>query len=355
MLEPPLAPDEPLRLAALRATKLIDSPIEERFERITRLAARVLGTPIAAISLVDAERQFFASIQGLDVTGTSRAVSFCGHTILCEDAMVVPDARADERFADNPLVTGSPHVVFYAGCPIRSADGSKIGAICVIDRQARSMSAEDAQLLRDLAAVVEGELLRSALAASQQELLEQVDAVSRRAQVDGLTRLWNRGAVLARLEERMIRSRRGDKAVAVVMIDLDHFKQINDTYGHATGDEVLRQAARRMLGAVRDTDVVGRFGGEEFLAALGECDDLGRAVSIAERIRLRLAESPFTVGHEQLPVTASAGVAFARSAREITAERLLEAADRALYLAKTRGRNRVESVDVEGEPQRRAA
>src|SRR5262245_38724444 len=102
MIAPPLSPDEPLRLKSLRATKQLDTPLEERFERITRLARRLLQAPIAAISLVDADRQWFKSIQGGAICETDRTISFCGHTILQDEVMVIPDAREDERFSDNP-------------------------------------------------------------------------------------------------------------------------------------------------------------------------------------------------------------------------------------------------------------
>src|SRR4051812_17284965 len=108
MIAPPLSPDEPLRLQALHRARLLDTPLEERFERITRIATRLLNVPVSAISLVDAERQWFKSIQGCDLQETPRNISFCGHVILQDNVMIVPDAREDARFSDNPLVSGSP-------------------------------------------------------------------------------------------------------------------------------------------------------------------------------------------------------------------------------------------------------
>ncbi len=345
MVEPHLSPDEPLRLNALRETGHLDTPIEARFERVTRLARRVLRTPIAAISLIDADRQWFKSIGGLDVSETSRAVSFCGHTILQEEVLVVPDARSDPRFSDNPFVTGSPHIVFYAGCPIRTIDGHKIGSLCVIDRAPRAMSHEDLQILRDLAAVAESELCRSMQEGAQREMLAEVDAIARQAQVDGLTRIWNRTAAFELVCSELARSRRSGTGAGVIMADLDHFKQINDTHGHAAGDEVLRQVAKRMLGAIREADAVGRYGGEEFIVALGACDGLAGANLVAERIRQRIAEGPFVTEFGNFRVTVSLGVAFCESPSEATTgESLVSAADQALYRAKHAGRNRVEST-----------
>jgi CheY-like chemotaxis protein/HPt (histidine-containing phosphotransfer) domain-containing protein len=137
---------------------MLDTPPEERFDRITRTAAHMFGVPIALVTLVDEERQWFKSCQGVSITETPRNVSFCAYAILGTDVMVVPDARLDPRFADNPLVTGEPFLRFYAGYPLAAANGSRPGTLCVLDTTPRTFSAEDRQLLRDLAAWAEREL-----------------------------------------------------------------------------------------------------------------------------------------------------------------------------------------------------
>jgi diguanylate cyclase (GGDEF)-like protein len=341
--------DEPRRLRSLRATGLLDSPLEERFERITRLAQRLMQTPIAAISLVDAERQWFKSIQGLDVTETSRAAAFCAHTILEDDVVVVRDARGDPRFADNPLVTGDPNIVFYAGCPIRTPDGSKIGSLCLIDRRLRDLSAGDIDALRDFARLAEEELAASFRHAADSELLADVEAVRRAARVDALTRVWNREAIFEALDAEIARARRAGIGIGVIMGDLDHFKQVNDTLGHAGGDAVLRQAARRMLAAIRDVDALGRYGGEEFLIVLGPCESAAAAADVAERVRARIAGDRFEAGPDGRTVTMSLGVAFALSARGLRSEALVDVADGALYRAKQAGRNQVVCLSATGE------
>src|SRR6516165_6239377 len=118
MIAAPIPKDDVNRLEALRALGLLDTPPEERFDRITRLLTRVMGVPMAFLSLVDADRQWFKSSCGLSMPQTPRAVSFCGHAILSDEPLVVPDAAKDERFRDNPLVTGEPHIRFYAGQPL---------------------------------------------------------------------------------------------------------------------------------------------------------------------------------------------------------------------------------------------
>lgn len=154
----PLPPDEDQRLAALHALQILDTPPEERFDRVTRLARRVLGVPIVLITLVDANRQCFKSCQGLSAIETPRDVSFCAHAILQDAPLVVPDTHADPRFAGNPFVLGDPQIRFYAGQPLHGPDGYLLGTLCVVDRRPRQLSADDLAALRDLASLAEDEL-----------------------------------------------------------------------------------------------------------------------------------------------------------------------------------------------------
>lgn len=166
----PIPADEADRLAALRALNVLDTPPEARFDRLTRLAAHLFDCPIALVSLVDSERQWFKSCVGLDASETPRDISFCGHAIHHGTALVVPNALDDPRFADNPLVTAPPAIRFYAGQPLHSPEGQRIGTLCVIDRQPHTPSATQLAALADLASIVENELgqleLRHALATS---------------------------------------------------------------------------------------------------------------------------------------------------------------------------------------------
>ena len=157
MQTPPHPEDEAERLQALHRSGLLDSPAEERFDRLTRLACALFDVPFALVSLVDAQRQWFKSRQGSLPVETPRSVSFCGHAILADPVMVVRDARADPRFADNPLVTGVPHIRFYAGAPLRY-EGQRIGTLCVLDAEPREFDAEQQARLCDLASLVEQQI-----------------------------------------------------------------------------------------------------------------------------------------------------------------------------------------------------
>lgn len=172
MRKPDFPADEQRRLQALRDLELLDTPAEERFDRLTRIAQSVFKTPIALVSLVDAERQWFKSRQGLDATETPRDISFCGHAILGDEVFYIPNAIEDPRFADNPLVAGAPDIRFYAGAPLASADGYKLGTLCVIDNKPHQHSAEELRLLRDLATCVEQEFRHLRVSRAAQTLGE---------------------------------------------------------------------------------------------------------------------------------------------------------------------------------------
>ena len=154
----PLPANEKQRLELLQNLNILDTPPQERFDRITRFACALLGTPISLISLVDSDRQWFKSAQGLAVKETSRDVSFCAHAIINEQTFFVEDATQDNRFKDNPLVTGDPHIRMYAGHPIELENGLRIGTMCVIDNKPRKLAVSEQQILKHLADWVKTEI-----------------------------------------------------------------------------------------------------------------------------------------------------------------------------------------------------
>jgi sigma-B regulation protein RsbU (phosphoserine phosphatase) len=171
MLAAPHPPDEQERLEALYALRLLDTPQEERFDAVTELAAKVFEVPIAFVSLIDRDRQWFKAKVGFDLCESSRQHSFCAHAILQDQPLVIPDTLADARFADNPFVTAPPALRFYAGQPLRAAGGQKVGTLCIADVAPREFRPEQRALLGQLGAMVERELKTSDLIDAQSELL----------------------------------------------------------------------------------------------------------------------------------------------------------------------------------------
>lgn len=211
----------------------------------------MFDVPIALISLVDTDRQCFLSSYGLDLKETPRDISFCGHAILGDDIFTVPDATLDIRFSDNPLVKDTPNIRFYAGCPIIVPNGSKLGTLCLIDHSPREFDEEDKTLLRDLAHLVEQEVVAIQLAT-----------------LDELTRISNRRGFEELAKHALSLSKRVKGAASLLFIDLDKFKPINDTFGHAEGDYALQLFSDILRDVFRDSDVVGRIGGDEFAVLL---------------------------------------------------------------------------------------
>lgn len=251
MQAPATPANEVERLHVLRALAILDTQAEERFDRLTRIATRMFNVPISLVTLVDSNRQWFKSRMGLEVEETSRDISFCGHAILGNEAFVVNDASKDPRFFDNPLVTGVPHIRFYAGQPIRTTHGFKIGTLCLIDSQPREFPARDIEDLTDLARMVENELAAIELAT-----------------MDELTDINNRRGFTMLTEKYLNYFTRHHVFASLVFLDLNGFKLINDTYGHDEGDRALETFGKALKQVGRTSDIFARLGGDEFVVLL---------------------------------------------------------------------------------------
>lgn len=313
----PLPPRESERIAALNALEILDTDDEERFDRITRLAQRIFGTEVAAVSMVADDRQWFKSSEGTDDRDTPREDSFCAHALMKPDeTMVVSDAQLDDRFTDNPLVTGDPHIRFYAGHPIKAPGGEAIGALCVIDSHPRSGEDVDTDSLRDLAAMVEDEIASLSLA-----ITDQLTGLSNRRGFDLL------GERLYSVAERF------DMPMAVIYADVDLLKPINDNCGHEAGDRLLVEVAELLQHELRDSDVVARLGGDEFGALLtgavaADTDQILQRLNAAIELRNETTDEPFEI-------SLSIGVASGKPSDEAeTLERIVDRADVAMLTAK---------------------
>jgi len=323
-------PAECDRLAALQSYEVLDTEPEESFDEIVALAARLTHSPIAMICFIDAQRQWFKARIGMTAAETHRDYAFCAHAIHTPDQpFVVPDAAADERFRKNPLVAGPPGIRAYLGVPLVNPEGHALGTLCVIDQVPRPGYAAEAAALKTLARTVTTNL----------ELRRSHLHVRRTAHTDALTGLPDRRAVMAALSDFLAR----DIPVGLILVDLDYFKGVNDSHGHAAGDKLLQQTAMRLQLATRNGDIAGRLGGDEFVVLLAGVADRAIACEIAERISAAIT---LPVAHEGgvLRVSATLGVAVA-PADANDADMILRAADEALINAKRNGRGGIGLAD----------
>jgi diguanylate cyclase (GGDEF)-like protein len=329
-LAPVLA--EETRQSVLDSYRILDTLDESAYDDLTKLAALICGTPTALISFIDRDRQWFKSKIGMKPRETPRALSFCAHAIHDpQSVLIVPDATRDARFAHNALVTGEPGIRFYAGAPMVSPEGAALGTICVIDRHARELSVTQIDALEILARQVVGQLeLRR-----NNAVLEAANAkLAALSLTDALTCIPNRRAFMQRLDEETARARRTSDPLALLLIDIDHFKSYNDAFGHPAGDDALYAIAQSLSAGARPYDFTACYGGEEFAMILPRTN-LESACAVAQRLCVNVAATQILWRR----LTVSIGVAAMSVAFD--AAELIRVADRALYQAKARGRNRV--------------
>jgi diguanylate cyclase (GGDEF)-like protein len=483
---------EEQRMRSLHGFQILDTLPEEDFDELTTLASQIVGTPIATITLIDRDRQWFKSKVGLDVDQTSRSIAFCAHAILGDSIFEVEDATKDARFSENPLVTGHPGIRFYAGIPLRSPEGDNIGTVCAIDRVPRKLDesqrrglkiiARQVMALMELRRVLREREVRDSERAAIQEmsnllhsclnldearrviahsvkklfpedsgaiyldgpnqsvmesLVKWGDAgtddgdflrescwalrrgrahrVSEKAEDlrcihqaqrgrpafcvpmmaqgktmgvmtvvwkdsprtesrsewihwlvatvadllavalaglrlreelrensirDPLTNLFNRRYMEETLARELHRMQRMRLPLGILALDLDHFKQLNDTYGHGAGDAVLRSSAGLLQSTFRQDDIVCRTGGEEFLVILPTAD-AKMVLQRAEELRRAIEQIQVSYRGKALPAVTVSGGAAIFPQHGMTGTELIRAADMALYQAKERGRNQI--------------
>ena len=312
---PDLPDNENIRLKNLRSINVLDTPTEERFDRLTRLAKRMFRVPIALVSLVDENRQWFKSCVGLDVCETSRDISFCGHAILGNEIFIIPNATKDERFADNPLVLNEPNIRFYAGCPLKYLDGSHLGTLCIIDTKPRNFEKEDLAALKDLAELAERELIAVQLAT-----------------LDELTMISNRRGFITLAQKSLDLCARQKISACLIFMDLNGFKSINDQFGHAEGDKVLISFANNMKKTFRDSDVFARYGGDEFVVLLTDAS-IDFAEEILDRFR-KVIETENKIENRNYDISFSRGIVNIENEEHYSIENIISRADSLMYQQK---------------------
>ena len=223
----PVPDNEEQRLTALRAAMCAYAPHEERFDRITRMAQRLMHVPMALISIVEDDVQWFRSAQGLEISETARSISFCGHAIMVNEAFRVPDTRLDARFANNPLVIGPPFVRSYLGWPLEISPGLRVGTLCVLDTMPRSFSREDLEIMHDLGSMAEAELRADSMADNQKKLLAESSRDARKLLLDPDTGSWSETGFIELMRRTMRDVVKGNAFSAMVGIRIHNLEDFN--------------------------------------------------------------------------------------------------------------------------------
>lgn len=346
--------NEVKRLEALHSYRILDTMPEACYDDIVLLASEICAVPIAAVSLVDEKRQWFKSKIGLDISQTPREVAFCAHAILEPDLLVVPDAKKDPRFADNPLVTGEPGIRFYAGTPLLTRGSEALGSLCVMDNIPRICTEAQANSLRALSRQVMAqfelrkhiylqEQQRQVLETYQRKLEETNARLRVESLTDDVTGFHNTRFLHQFLDQHLIPDVIGEGKMSLVFFDLDDFKKVVDANGHLLATKILREVALTVHQNLDAEDRIVRYGGDEYVVILpGQSQE--QAWSKTEHIRRAISSNLFLQTENIcVKVTASFGLAvFPDDAKD--KKQLLLAADNCLFRSKRSGKNRISSA-----------
>ena len=317
----PIPVNEPQRQAALESYGILDTPPQEGLDRITRLASQILGVPIALISLVDGDRQWFVSRAGLDVSQTGRDVAFCAHAICGDNIFEVQDALQDPTFRNNPLVIGEPHIRFYAGVPLRNPEGFNLGTLCVIDKKPRMLSSSERNLLHELVGMV----------------MHQLED-HRRTYSCQLTGLLNRRPFFEQGQREFHRAQRNGSVFSLLVFDIDAFRSMVSHLGARGHDQALLSLTATLQSKIRRTDLPARVADDECAVLLIDTDRPG-ALLVADSVRTAVAAGGLQLEGQALPFTVSCGAA-TLTAQDPSFLALFQRAGTALQNAKRHGRNR---------------
>lgn len=340
-------PSETSRIEELQRYQILDTPPDGTFNDVCAIVSRFFNTPVAIVTLVDTDRVWFGAAHGLgNLREIGRGPGLCASAILQDDVYVAPDLRKDPNSFANPLVAKQNGFRFYAAAPLKSARNFNLGTMCVLDFAPRPFSDDDQHMLERFSRIVmqlmEHRLASRAIAGLATEIERHRMRLAHLASHDSLTNLLNRAAMERHLDE-VWSTAKEKKTIAFILLDVDHFKSVNDTHGHPVGDIVLQQVAQRLQEATRAQDRVARVGGEEFAISIRDVT-LEQALATAERIRQSVRATPVAFDGGSLTVTLSGGVCMARA--DTAVDTLMRAADTALYHAKRSGRNRIAFCQV---------
>ncbi len=333
LLDCPIPSNEAERLAAVRALEFGDAPQTAHFASLIELGKALFDTPVAAISLIDEAWQRVLSSAGLVEQAFPRSASICAQTIMSGEVFAVPDLRADPRFASLPYVQGAPFFRFYAGVPLTCGSGLNLGSFCIFGHEPRILTDTAREQLAHFGVLASSllNLQRTNIALRANEKL-----LREAASTDPLTGCLNRIGMRELVGDLFEQATSAEQGAGLIYVDIDHFKRINDRFGHPAGDAVLCAVAERIRGSVRAKDWVGRIGGDEFCVILRELPGLREMEKITGRL-VSAFQAPVQVDNLFIPCSVSVGAAMA-PLHATTREGIAKQADIALYQAKEAGR-----------------
>jgi diguanylate cyclase (GGDEF)-like protein len=353
-----LSSSEIKRLQMLYQYQILDTLPEEHFDELTRLIAYICEVPIAAISLIDAQRQWYKSKLGFIASEEPRNITFCNHAILQHNVFIVPDTLEDIRFANNPFVIGAAQIRFYAGAPLFAPNNIALGTLCVLDHKPRKLCEEQIHALDVIAhqVITQLELRKNihALKTNVEKRKNSEKKLIHNVCHDSLTGMPNRVFFIDHLRNSFLKSQKNTNYLfAVLFLDLDRFKIVNDSLGHLVGDKLLISAANRLKSCLRDDDTLARLGGDEFVILLKDINRLDDAIEIASRIQDAIA-APFNFDEIEVFTSLSIGIALSDPEYQ-NSEDILRDADTAMYRAKELGKEGKARYAVFNEEMHRSA
>lgn len=358
----PLPANEQKRLELLHGLGILDTPPEERFDRITRFANLLLSTPISLISLVDSDRQWFKSMQGLNLRETSRDVAFCAHAIINEQTFFVEDATQDSRFKDNPLVIGAPHIRMYAGHPIELENGLRIGTMCVIDNKPRKFAASEQEILKHLAEWVKTEIhsleleKNLKLVAAKTEVMEKKSANNEKLYdffnsltlIDHELRLPNTVYLNLYLTQEIARLRFSAVNIAVMVVAIDDIENYEKKQGAAAAIEAIRSISQIIADYPKwPRGMTFRLSRSRFAVVLPE-KKREDAMAIAETLRDEIHKQriAYETHKPGTLLTATFGICSVAAGSPYT-DRLIVKATEAVETGQRQGRGKIKYADIE--------
>ncbi len=328
---PPTPPEEEERLQKLNSLGILYTPAEYRFDRITKIAKETFNVPMALISLVDEECQWFKSAQGLTVNETPRAISFCGHAILGNHTLVISDTLDDPDFSDNPLVTEAPFIRFYAGQPLNH-EGSKIGTLCIVDTKPRKLTSSDLDTLKSLASWIENELVNASINYQRLRAVFGLDNEQLQKMIDPVTGTWTRTSLDILLPKEIENASLRQTPISIILLGINNIEDIDEENEQNARDFAMKIIANKIRAPIRVFDMIFRYSSDKFLIYLSNINEESTRV-ISKQIISYFEEENIKSGETDIKLQCSLGVVSTTHIKNIDYAEMITLVEKTLHEA----------------------